>query len=174
MTAWKDSQIKLALSTAHPGWRDPYVHNLTRKIPDDSDRRVSKVTCIPSPPQACDYTKFMGGIDRGDQLRAYHTCSRKAQYWWKKVLYFLIDIAWVNGYISYMQHHSMTAPTEDSDVSNVPSSKKMTHTQFVLSLGICKTSHQQPSLAIISPVTPPQRCQAFIQNSADGVYTITV
>ena len=36
---------------------------------------------------------------------------------------------------------------------------------------IRKTNHQQPSLAIISPVTPPQRCQVFVQNSADGVCT---
>ena len=46
-------------------------------------------------------TKFMGGVDRGHQLRTYHTCSRKAQYWWKKVLCFLMDIARIIGYISY-------------------------------------------------------------------------
>ena len=53
VSAWKYSLVMLMLSTAHPGWRDPDVHKLTRKIPDDdSGRRVSQV--IPAPPQACD------------------------------------------------------------------------------------------------------------------------
>ena len=132
VSAWKDSRVMLTLSTAHQGWRDPHVHTVTRKIPDDdTGRRVSQV--IPAPPQACDYTKFMGGVDRGDQLRAYHTCSRKAQFWWKKVLYFLMDIARVNGYIAYKKHHYDAATTEDSDVSDCPpaSPKTLTHSQFV-------------------------------------------
>ena len=82
----------------------------------------------------------MGGVDRSDQLRAYHTCSHKSQYWWKKILFFtiLVDIARVNAYIAYKQHHHIDAQsTEDSDVSDVPApSKPLKHSQFVLSLAM--------------------------------------
>ena len=132
VTAWKDSRVMLTLSTAHQGWRDPDVHTVTRKIPDEhTQRRVSKV--IPAPPQACDYTKFMGGVDRGDQLRAYHTCSRKAQFWWKKILYFLMDIARVNAYLSYKKHHPNAPESDESDAT--PTSKRFSHSQFGISLG---------------------------------------
>ncbi len=45
----------------------------------------------------------MGGVDRSDQLRSYFTCTRKSSIWWKQLLYFLIDIARVNGYICYIK-----------------------------------------------------------------------
>ena len=52
VTAWKDSRIMLTLSTCHQGWRDPDIHTLTRKIPDDiTARRVVKI--IAAPPQVC-------------------------------------------------------------------------------------------------------------------------
>ena len=52
VTAWKDSRIMLTLSTCHQGWRDPDIHTLTRKIPDDiTARRVAKI--IAAPPQVC-------------------------------------------------------------------------------------------------------------------------
>ena len=161
------------------------MHTVTRQIPDDdTGRRVSQV--IPAPPQACDYTKFMGGVDRGDQFRAYHTCSRKTQFWWKKVLYFLMDIARVNGYIAYKEHYD-AATTEDSDVSDVSdcppaSPKTLTHSQFVLSLGTelidgyagSSTHSQNKSFpATTSLVTSPQRFLVCIQRDADGVCTMT-
>ena len=188
VTAWKDSRVMMTLSTAHQGWRDPAVHNLTRKIPDNATgRRVSSV--IAAPPQVCDYTQFMGGVDRGDQLRAYHTCSRKAQYWWKKILYFLVDIARINGSISYKQHHrnSTSSDDSDSDVSDVhvPSTKPLSHSQFVLSLGTelidgYAASSSHPQCQATSTISPhniaghtsvtmpglyPKRCRWCVNNN---------
>ena len=91
--------VMMTLSTGHQGWRDPVEDTVSRKIPDKITGRITRKE-IPAPPQAIDYTRFMGGVDRGDQLRAYHTCSRKSQFWWKKLLYFLVDIARVNAWVS--------------------------------------------------------------------------
>jgi hypothetical protein len=66
---------------------------------------------VAAPSQAVDYTRNMGGVDRGDQLRAYYTCSRKSQYWWRKLLYFLVDIAQTNAWVAYKSHHAATEGT---------------------------------------------------------------
>ncbi|XP_071803642.1 uncharacterized protein [Asterias amurensis] len=130
VTAWKDSDVMLSLSTAHQGWRDPTVHNLTRKKKDNPNgRRVTRV--IPAPPQVCEYTKFMvQNEDRSDHMRAYYTCYRQGQYWWKRILYFLVDTARVNGFNAYKQLHYNDTPSDDNDISAA-----LTHSQFVLSLG---------------------------------------
>ncbi len=41
----------------------------------------------------------MGGVDRGDQLRSYHTVTRKSNIWWKQLVYFLIDLCILNAWI---------------------------------------------------------------------------
>ena len=75
-TVWKDSRVMMLLSTGHQGWRDPTTHTLKRKCTDEATGRLKPRT-VPAPSQAVDYTKSMGGVDRGDQLRSYHTCARK-------------------------------------------------------------------------------------------------
>ena len=64
-----------------------------------------------------DYTRFMGGMDRADQLRSYYSCSQMSMAWWKKLLYFLIDVARVNAWLCYK------AKTQDEP--GVPVSHRM-------------------------------------------------
>ena len=139
-TVWKDSRVMMLLSTAHQGWRDPVTHTLNRKCTDEATGRL-KAKVIPAPPQAVDYTRCMGGVDRGDQLRSYHTCARKSQYWWRGILFFLIDVARVNAWLAFKHHHPITtndsssSSDEDKEKQNVPqTTKKTTHSQFVLQL----------------------------------------
>ncbi|XP_072014994.1 piggyBac transposable element-derived protein 4-like [Amphiura filiformis] len=99
---WKESKTVSLLSTAHQGYRDKDEGFLMRKRKDDGMKK-RKSTWVNAPPQAVSYTECMGGVDRADQLRAYYTCSRKSQKWWNKILYFLVDICRVNGYICYKQ-----------------------------------------------------------------------
>ena len=103
---WHDSSVMSVLSTAHNAWRQkPTPGNprggdtLQRKFSVDGVERVRKHP-VPAPPQVIDYTRYMGGVDRSNQLRAYHTCSRKSQSWWHKLLFFLIDIARVNAWVA--------------------------------------------------------------------------
>lgn len=48
-----------------------------------------------------EYTKHMRGVDRFDQLREYHTVTRKSRKWWMRIFYFLLDCALVNNFILY-------------------------------------------------------------------------
>jgi hypothetical protein len=104
---WKDSKAVMLLSSAHQPYRRD-TDMVTRKIKDDGMGTREAVE-IAAPPQAKAYTKNMGGVDRSDQLRSYYTCSRKSQLWWKKVLYFLLDITQVNAWICYKHHQEAMA-----------------------------------------------------------------
>ena len=123
------------LSSAHQGWRDPVTHTLRRRCPDPSTGR-RKMKTVAAPPQAVDYTKCMGGVDRGDQLRSYHTCARKSQFWWRNILYFLVDVARVNAWLCYKHHHPAGALSDGSDSDNIREEveNKMTHSQFTLAI----------------------------------------
>ncbi|XP_038050740.1 uncharacterized protein LOC119723906 [Patiria miniata] len=109
---WNDSKVMMLLSTAHQGHRNCLIHQVERKPVDDGGRRPK--TAVPAPRQAIDYTISMGGVDRTDQLRSYYTCSWKFQKWWKKLMYFLIDVCRVNAWLSYIRHHPATHITSTS------------------------------------------------------------
>ena len=126
----------MLLSSAHQGWRDPATGTLTRKVVDEETGRLKKRE-IPAPPHAMDYTVNMGGVDRGDQLRSYYTCARKSQIWWRAILYFLIDVAQVNAWISYKHHHSTNKETTDTSSSEaepgtIQAGRSTSHAKFVL------------------------------------------
>ena len=134
--AWKDSRVMTMLSSAHQGYRNRITDKLTRKVKDESGQRVSSSVAAPS--QAVDYTRNMGGVDRGDQLRAYYTCSRKSQYWWRKLLYFLVDIAQTNAWVAYKSHHAATEGTTTTTTSEDDLGRKtgrMSHSAFVMEVG---------------------------------------
>ena len=105
---WRDTKVVSLLSTCHQGYRDRAIHQLTRNIKDKGERTASRKQ-VPAPPHAVDYTQFMGGVDRSDQLRSYQSCSRQSMAWWRKILYFLMDVARVNAWICY-KHNTAADP----------------------------------------------------------------
>ena len=60
------------------------------------DHNRTPVTC---PESILLYNKYMGGVDRGDQLRGYYSCRTKSRKFYKYVFYFLYDVAVTNAYI---------------------------------------------------------------------------
>jgi len=49
------------------------------------------------------YTKYMQGVDRGDQLLWYKLHLHKSLKWWKKVFMYLLEVSLVNASIIYVQ-----------------------------------------------------------------------
>ena len=136
---WKDSSIMQLLSSAHQGYRTKPTANtpgdvVTRQVKADGERRRT-TTIVSAPRQAVDYVKYMGGVDRADQLRSYYSCSRKSQQWWKKLLFFTIDIAVSNAWLCYKWHNPTTEPAEsDDDDREEAQSARLSHSQFVLAI----------------------------------------
>lgn len=104
---WKDKRDVALLTTVHDS-SSVNVSRRSRSAPGGSEE-VSK-------PHAIDqYNKYMGGVDKLDQLVSYYSFSRRSVKWWKKVFFHLVDAAIVNAYIL----HTVTHGT-----------KKLTHVQF--------------------------------------------
>jgi len=45
------------------------------------------------------YNKNMGGVDLNDQQRNYYAVGRKSRKWFRYLLWFLVDVSFVNGHI---------------------------------------------------------------------------
>ena len=50
------------------------------------------------------YNKFMLGVDRLDQRMSYYQFVRKSVRWWRKVFFWMVEVAVVNAYILYCNH----------------------------------------------------------------------
>ena len=56
-------------------------------------------------PQAIiSYNEFMGGVDRGDQLRGYYSCRTKSRKFYKYIFYFLLDVTITNAFVLYKDY----------------------------------------------------------------------
>ena len=48
---------------------------------------------------------YMNGVGKSDQIFSKYNLSHKCVRWWKTLFYHIIDIAVVNGFILFQQHH---------------------------------------------------------------------
>ena len=85
-----DRKIVMAMSTVcHPDESG----TVPRRMQDGS--RIP----IPCPESIIRYNKYMGGVDRGDQLRGYYSCRTKSRKFYKYIYTFLLDVAITNSYV---------------------------------------------------------------------------
>ncbi len=56
---------------------------------------------VPCPLMLEHYNKYMGGVDKSDQMISYHKVSRRTVNYWKSIFYHFIDIATDNSHIIY-------------------------------------------------------------------------
>ncbi|XP_040069422.1 piggyBac transposable element-derived protein 4-like [Ixodes scapularis] len=89
---WQDKRLVNVVTTAH----DPSETVTVEKKNKDASKRSIKC-----PLAIVQYTKHMRRVDRFDQLRVYHTVTRKSRKWWMRIFYFLLDCALVNSFILY-------------------------------------------------------------------------
>ena len=59
---------------------------------------------VPCPQAIISYNEFMGGVDRGDQLRGYYSCRTKSRKFYKYIFYFLLDVAITNAFVLYKDY----------------------------------------------------------------------
>lgn len=91
-SAWKDRKVVTVLSTNTQPTDNGAV---LRKQQDGT--RIS----VPCPQAIISYNEFMGGVDRGDQLRGYYGCRMKSRKFYKYIFYFLLDVTITNAFILY-------------------------------------------------------------------------
>ena len=55
------------------------------------------------------YNHSMNGVDRADQYTVYYSFIRRSVKWWRKVFFWMLEVATVNSYILYKC--TVTKPT---------------------------------------------------------------
>lgn len=61
---------------------------------------------VPCPEAIIIYNRYMGGVDRGDQVRGYYNCKVKSRKFYKYIFYFLFDVSITNAFILYKNFRS--------------------------------------------------------------------
>ena len=90
ITIWQDTKpICCASTNANPNDKV----STTRKL-----KNGSKIT-IPCPNAISQYNKFMGGVDRNDQLRGYYNVRLKSRKFYKYLFWFVFDVALTNMFV---------------------------------------------------------------------------
>ena len=89
-TVWKDKKLVSFLSTQCEVRGNDTVQ---RKQKDGTIIQVPSVPVVPL------YNKYMGGVDRSDQMRQYYGSSRRAKKWWRYIMWFCVDVCIVNAHI---------------------------------------------------------------------------
>lgn len=93
-TVWKDKKLVSFISTqCQVGGNE----TVSRKQKDGS------IIQVPAVPVVQLYNKYMGGVDLSDQKRQYYESSRRAEKWWRYLLWFSIDVCIVNAHILMME-----------------------------------------------------------------------
>jgi hypothetical protein len=91
---WKDKRDVVMLSTVHRA-----SFTVTNRVNRDTGENVAIPTAIML------YNKYMGGVDRSDQLNKYYTMTRKTIKWWKKLAFHIINAMITNAYILQKKYH---------------------------------------------------------------------
>ena len=92
-------------------WHDKRTVSLLSTIHSDRPVQVQRRSCrapggcetVEKPEAITEYNKYMGGVDKGDQLLSYYGFPHRTVKWWKRAFFFLFDAAIVNSYIMYSQ-----------------------------------------------------------------------
>jgi hypothetical protein len=89
--AWRDKKVVNVLATN----ADPAEQHEALRRQKDGQRAV-----VPCPDPIHNYQQYMRGVDICDQLRGKYSVGRPCKKWWRYLLYFLMSIAVVNGYLT--------------------------------------------------------------------------
>lgn len=139
---WRDKRIVSLLSTMH--------YDTTVQVERRSRHAPNGREVVEKPEAVVDYNKFMGGVDRGDQLLSYYGFPHRTLKWWRRAFFFLFDAAIVNSFIMYTTAHT---------------GHHLSHEQYRISLAkqLLKSAaqqtqqQQQPQPEGTSPHGPPHQ-----------------
>lgn len=89
---WKDKRVVTMLSTFSKGSTDHMT---------DVPSRWPNKPAVSKPDVVINYTKHMGAVDRTDHFVSSYQFMRRTRKWYRKMFFWLIEIAIINSYILY-------------------------------------------------------------------------
>ncbi|XP_045446618.1 piggyBac transposable element-derived protein 4-like [Melitaea cinxia] len=90
VSAWCDKRPVYVITTRN----HPKLINVSNRFGKISQK----------PEEVSEYNKYMGGIDRKDQMVAYYSSPQKTIRWYKKVFFHLLDISVWNSFFVYKKY----------------------------------------------------------------------
>ena len=100
VTAWQDKKtVTIAATMFQP--------NATTMV--QRRRKDGSSMMVPCPESVVMYNQYMGGVDRGDQLRDYYHVRLKCVKNYKYIFWFLFEVAVTNAYI--LTHYTVATGT---------------------------------------------------------------
>lgn len=104
-------------------WRDKrevsfITTQFSNKMVEYTDKRGQKRK-KPSP--IVQYNKYMGGVDRQDQLMSYYPCERKSIRWYKKLGLHIVQMLLLNAYLLFKKHTKSKISIYDFRISIIDS-----------------------------------------------------
>ena len=96
-TKWRDKRDVHVLSIVHSG-----TMVLTGKVDYATGRNVSKPCCVLA------YNSKMGSVDNLDRRNTFVECAQKTIKWYRKLFFYVLDVAVFN---SYVVHRQLTGHT---------------------------------------------------------------
>ncbi len=132
---WRDRKLVYVMSTNSHPQGDTTVR---RK---DRDGTVQQVPC---PPSVVVYNQFMGGVDKGDQLRKYYGVRCKTVKFYRYVFWFLFDSSVLNAFILVKNYRPATdAPLRQETFKNF---------RVPLALGLIGDYHSRQRYSLPAPI----------------------
>lgn len=92
VVSWKDKRVVTLLSTKSKGSKRN-VTDVPNKWPNQPP--------VTKPDVVIDYTKHMGAVDRSDHFISNYQFMRKTKKWYRKIFFWLLEVAIVNSYLLY-------------------------------------------------------------------------
>ena len=91
------------------------IYLLSNAYPSSSADTVQRkqkdgaIIAVQAPPMLIGYNKYMGGVDRSDQMKSYYGLNRKSKRWTLRLIW---DVAVCNAYCLYKANlHAAWHPT---------------------------------------------------------------
>ena len=95
-TCWNDNQVVCCMSTAFPGHSNSTIQRKCK-----SPAGTFEIKDVTIPIMVEQYNRYMGGVDKSDQLLQYHSSLRRATRYWKTLFYHMLDVAVTNAFVLY-------------------------------------------------------------------------
>ncbi|XP_005104947.1 piggyBac transposable element-derived protein 4-like [Aplysia californica] len=100
-----DLKVMTNRKLTHIKWMDKKEINVLTTIHDASSQRTDRHdrdgNLVDKFKAVIDYNKYMGAVDRSDQMVQYSSFKRRTMKWWKKLFFHLFMPAELNVYLLY-------------------------------------------------------------------------
>ena len=100
--AFLDRKTVRMLSTVHS--QETFVKEVTVSQ-KQRDKYPSGKRTVVMPSMVLDYNRFMGGVDRSDQMASYHAFPHKCVKWYMRIFSHLTEVSLINARICYNLTH---------------------------------------------------------------------